>query len=199
MNQKCSTCKHMLFLDEFNQKANGTYQKTCIECLAKTKKYDTENKCPHGINGYLCKICKEEGIGGEGICKHGNQKQLCKICKEEGTGGEDICEHNTHIYYCKICSDAKKITIKNMISHSKQADKKYNKYDEFHHIDKDFLEGLLDKYTHCYYDDCNVELQIMTRQDNMATIERLDNNIGHIKSNCVICCWKCNLMKKSNM
>jgi len=35
-------------------------------------------------------------------------------------------------------------------------------------------------------------------QDNLATVERIDNSIGHIKSNCVICCLKCNTMRKSN-
>lgn len=32
----------------------------------------------------------------------------------------------------------------------------------------------------------------------VATIERLDNSIGHIKSNCVICCLRCNQMNKSD-
>ena len=35
-------------------------------------------------------------------------------------------------------------------------------------------------------------------KDDLATIERKDNSIGHIKSNCVIACMKCNKMKLSN-
>ena len=34
-------------------------------------------------------------------------------------------------------------------------------------------------------------------QDDLASIERLDNSIGHIKSNCVLCCLKCNKSNKS--
>ena len=43
-----------------------------------------------------------------------------------------------------------------------------------------------------------VNLQYTEYQDDLATIERLDNSIGHIKSNCVLCCLKCNNLKKSN-
>jgi len=85
-----------------------------------------------------------------------------------------------------------------MIRGSKHKDKKFNRYDPVNFIDYCFVENLLDDYTHCNYDDCRVELQIMERADNMATIERLDNSLGHIKSNCVICCLKCNVSRKSN-
>ena len=85
-----------------------------------------------------------------------------------------------------------------MIEGSKATDKKFNIYDANNFIDKCFLEGLIEEYPNCYYDDCKVELQYVEYQDNLATIERLNNTIGHIKSNCVLCCLKCNLMKKSN-
>ena len=83
-----------------------------------------------------------------------------------------------------------------MISSSKKSDKKYDRYDIVNFVDYDFLENLIDDYSHCCYPDCNEELQIVHYQDDLATIERLDNNIGHIKSNCVICCMKCNKMNK---
>jgi len=245
MTQKCSTCNVNLDLDKFKQNLNGSYQKTCIKCLEKTKKYRDENKClhnkerskckickedgtggssicehnilrsrcktckengvggasicKHNINRFCCKICKEDGIGGVSICEHSKRRSLCKECKELGTGGSGICEHNIQRSYCKICSDEKKITIQNMIHSSKKTDKQYNRFDPVNFIDEEFIEELLDKYTHCYYEDCQVGLQIMTRQDDMATIERLDNSVGHIKSNCVICCWKCNCKRKSNL
>ena len=58
--------------------------------------------------------------------------------------------------------------------------------------------NLLDDYSHCCYPDCNAELRIIQYQDDLATIERLDDSIGHIKSNCAICCMKFNVIKKSN-
>ena len=77
-------------------------------------------------------------------------------------------------------------------------DKKYGIYDADRFIDKCFLKGLVEDYPNCYYSDCNVKLQYVYYQDDLATIERLDNKIGHIKSNCVLACLKCNKQKKSN-
>ena len=73
-----------------------------------------------------------------------------------------------------------------------------NIYDADRFIDKCFMEGLVEDYKQCYYGDCKVNLQYTEYQDDLATIERLDNSIGHIKSNYVLCCLKCNNLKKSN-
>ena len=72
-----------------------------------------------------------------------------------------------------------------------------NIYDADRFIDKCFLEGLVEEYKQCYYGDCEVNLQYTEYQDDLASIERLDNSIGHIKSNCVLCCLKCNKSNKS--
>jgi len=76
---------------------------------------------------------------------------------------------------------------------SKQSDKKYNRFDVDRFIDKCFLKELVKDYQNCYY--CEVKLQYVDYNDTLATIERLNNNIGHIKSNCVLSCRKCNLSK----
>ena len=98
---------------------------------------------------------------------------------------------------CKKCSDPVKVSIKQWIFKSRQYDKKRNIYDADRFIDKCFLEGLIEDYKQCYYGDCEVNLQYTEYQDDLASIERLDNSIGHIKSNCVLCCLKCNKMNKS--
>ena len=85
-----------------------------------------------------------------------------------------------------------------MIRHSKATDKKYDRYDANNFIDMCFLNGLVEEYPNCYWDDCKVELQFSEYQDNLATIERLDNSIGHTKANCVLACLKFNVLKKSN-
>ena len=79
-----------------------------------------------------------------------------------------------------------------------------NIYDADRFIDKCFLEGLVEDYKQCYYGDCQdavglgpVNLQYTEYRNDLASIERLDNSIGHIKSNCVLCCLKCNVSKKS--
>jgi hypothetical protein len=128
-------------------------------------------------------------------------QKTCEEClaQQRAYAHSNKCEHGRRRGRCKECSDPVKITIESMIKHSKEKDKKYNRYDPVNFIDYCFAENLLDDYKHCYYEDCGCELQLIKFQDNLATIERLDNNIGHVKSNCVICCLKCNNAKKSNV
>ena len=66
-----------------------------------------------------------------------------------------------------------------------------------------FWKDSVEDYKQCYYGDCKdadghgpVNLQYTEYQDDLATIERLDNSIDHIKSNCVLCCSKCNNFEK---
>ena len=151
--------------------------------------------CEHGKYKYQCKECK-----GTQICPHNRQKSRCREC-----GGSQICSHNREKNHCKKCSDPIKISIEQWIFSRRQYDKMRNIYDADRFIDKCFLEGLAEDYKQCYYGDCKdadghgpVNLQYTEYRNDLATIERLDNSIGHIKSNCVLCCFKCNLSKKSN-
>ena len=144
--------------------------------------------CEHGKYKYQCRECK-----GSQICPHNKRKPQCKEC-----AGSQICPHSRRKAYCKNCSDPIKVNIKQWIFGSRKHDKMRNIYDADRFIDKCFLEGLIEDYKQCYYGDCKVNLQYTEYQDDLATIKRLDNSIGHIKSNCVLCCLKCNNLKKSN-
>ena len=139
--------------------------------------------CEHGKNKYQCRECK-----GSQICPHNKRKECT---------GSQICPHSRQKQTCKKCSDPVKVSIKQWIFSSRQCDKMRNIYDADRFIDKCFMEGIVEDYKQCYYRDCKVILQYTEYQDDLATIERLDNSIGHIKSNCVLCCLKCNLSKKS--
>ena len=160
---------------------HGKYKYQCRECKG-------SQICPHNKRKPQCKEC-----GGSQICSHNREKNHCKKCV-----GSQICSHNREKNYCKKCSDPVKVSIKQWIFSSRQCDKMRNIYDADRFIDKCFLEGLIEDYKQCYYGDCKVNLQYTEYQDDLATIERLDNSIGHIKSNCVLCCLKCNVSKKSN-
>ena len=181
--KKCNRCKMNLTFDKFNKKRDDSYMKLCIECNIKNVKNKNKNKCAHNLQKAHCKDC-----GGSSICEHNIQKARCKDC-----GGSQICEHNKQISDCKDCKNPIKITIQNWIKQSKQKDKKYNRFDIVNFIDWCFCENLVEEYPNCYY--CSVELQYKIFQDDLATIERIDNKIGHIKSNCVIACRTCNLSK----
>ena len=162
--------------------------------------------CEHGELKYRCSLCGgsqlcvhgrikynyRECFGSE-TCSHSKQKAFCIVC-----GGSQICSHNKQKSQCKKCSDPIKVTIKNWIKNTRQSDKKNNRYDADRFVDKCFLKGLIEDYPTCYYEDCKTTLQYTEHQENLATIERINNKIGHIKSNCVLCCLSCNNKRKSN-
>jgi hypothetical protein len=78
-----------------------------------------------------------------------------------------------------------------MLHGSKAKDKKHNRYDANNFIDRCFLEQLIDdEGKHCCY--CNIELQYIEYGPNLGTIERINNDIGHTKSNVKIACLRCN-------
>ena len=164
-----------------------------MDAETRTERY-LKYLCEHGKYKYQCKEC-----GGTQICPHSKRKYQCKECK-----GTQICPHDRQKSHCKKCSDPVKVSIKQWIFSSWQYDKMRNIYDADRFIDKCFMEGLVEDYKQCYYGDCKdadglgpVNLQYTEYQDDLATIERLDNSIGHIKSNCVLCCLKCNKSNKS--
>jgi len=187
---ECSPCPHNKVKSncvECNPCPHNKVKSNCIECSPcphnKLKKHCAEcNPCPHNKVKSNCADCSP--------CPHQRIKLKCAECNP--------CPHNKLKFSCKKCNEPIKITIKNMIRNSKTKDKKYNRYDADRFIDKCFLEELIEEYPTCYYEDCGVELQYVEYQDNLATIERLDNTIGHIKSNCVLCCKRCNNLVKSN-
>ena len=194
MNAENRTGKYRKYLCE-----HGKYKYQCKECVgsqicshnrlkAQCKECGGSQICPHGKRKSSCKEC-----GGSQICPHSKIKYQCKEC-----GGSQICSHNRQKSHCKKCSDPIKVSIKQWIFKSRQYDKMRNIYDADRFIDKCFLKGLIEDYKQCYYGDCEVNLQYTEYQDDLASIERLDNSIGHIKSNCVLCCLKCNKSRKSN-
>ena len=185
-NVKCKRCGTYRYPSQFFSK--GRQFKTCQICRDNGKIYREKNKCIHGIRRNNCNQC--DGIY---ICEHGRQKYRCKQC-----GGSSICEHNRQKDTCKNCMNhEQKIEYiqKTMISHSRQTDKKSNRYDPDNFIDKCFLEGLFEDSENCHY--CGVQFTYNERCNTLVTIERLNNSLGHIKSNCVLACLNCNCRHKS--
>jgi len=81
-----------------------------------------------------------------------------------------------------------------MVHHTKSSDIKYNRYDKECHITYEFLQEQHTKQNNkCGY--CLVIMEYTFENKNnpiQITIERLNNDLGHIKSNCIFSCWKCN-------
>ena len=199
-DQKCPRCKCYAYPKDFIN-LTGRVLKTCQKCRDYSKKNSDKNKCEHGRQRHICKDCdgvsicehgrirnKCKDCCGVSICEHGRQRSHCKDCD-----GVSFCEHGRRRNYCKQCTNPIKVTINIWISGSRIKDKKYDRYDANNFIDKCFLQGLVEDYPECYY--CTIPLQYIEYQDDLATIERIDNSLGHIKSNCVIACKKCNISR----
>ena len=176
--RKCSGCRLTKLLETyFSKNTKGDYYKICDKCRDKAKKNREKNR------EYSKKYYEEN--------KEKYKDSRNKHSKKYRTDDRDKCEHNIKKYYCKICTDPIKVTIQNWIFCSRTSDKKYDRYDPVKFIDKCFLEGLVeDSDKKCVY--CKCDMQFLERKNNMCTIERIDNSIGHNKDNCVLACWGCN-------
>jgi hypothetical protein len=74
-----------------------------------------------------------------------------------------------------------------MINASRVSDKKHDRYYPLTFIDRPFIESLFDENPDLICPYCN-----LTMNDQLVTIERVNNSIGHIKENCILACLKCN-------
>lgn len=104
--------------------------------------------------------------------------------------GENILSNDIEIIYKDI---------KKKLSSYYQQDKKH-KIVQFNEDTKITFEEcislLLVSKLKCYYCKENVKLIYKYIRDNKQwTLERIDNKIGHIYSNCVIACLKCNIQR----
>ena len=130
--KKCGKCKGNMLLKFFSKNTKtDIYFKTCDKCQERNKQYRNRYQCVHNKQKYKCRAC----------------------------GGSEICIHNKRKDVCKDCSCPLKITIMNWIHHSKEKDKKTNRFDILNFIDKDFCKLLIEEYPKCYYTDCQIELQ----------------------------------------
>lgn len=126
-----------------------------------------ENFVVRGVNTVRTKTCK-----------------TCSLHRKE----KDYCIHGTRYHDCKQCVDPIVRRATAIVHSSRISDKKKGR-----ECDLDFawvFDNVCDS-TLCYF--CDVPLQyINPYQDDFCTIDRLDNSIGHLKTNCNIVCRKCN-------
>ena len=177
-------CKHDI-RKEYCKECGGSGLCKHNKRIGRCKECGGSEYCKHNIYTSRCKEC-----GGSSLCKHDIRKEYCKEC-----GGSSLCKHDIRKDACKECGDEVLITFKNILKYSKSYDKTRDFYDEKNFIDLHFLYNLYDRSKHCIY--CNIELKFITDDRNLLSIERIDNNIGHIKKNCCLSCLNCNI-KRNN-
>ena len=116
--------------------------------------------------------------------KNNVKLKCCFNCREKSRLNKikTKCPHGKRKYTCKICGDKLKITIKNMMNHSREKDKKHNRFNEFEFIDYPFLENLIkESNLICYYPFCKKKLNLDKSNPALVSIERLDNSISRFQ------------------
>ena len=104
------------------------------------------------------------------------------------------CVHGRRKDSCRECGNVIKKIIRRFIDSSKKHDKLTNRLDIVNFIDRDFCKLLIEESNgKCCY--CQCELDYIHKCINMITIERIDNTLGHIKSNVKIACLHCNISR----
>lgn len=118
----------------------------------------------------------------------------CHICRRMYYESR-LCEHMKIKSKCPRCINPIKLRIRNIISATKQSDKMYRRYDADNHIDFNHVKELMfNRAFKCAF--CHRDTQFETYNESLCTIDRIDNNIGHVKGNCTISCRRCNFTIK---
>lgn len=183
----CIVCHVEKPLDkEHFRKSNKRFVNVCIECIEEKKEKLKIDKHPE-VNKTL--------------------PRTCTICGETKTCG-DFAYTSTTGYFqgdCKECRNKKyketrtpeKVKIKN-----EQTKNWYNgvgKYKKFvtSYRNFDFYRGLDNDLDEQYIKD-SLDKSCTYCGHPSEGVDRLDNKIGHIKSNCIPACKCCNVARNSN-
>lgn len=155
--------------------------RTCCKCREEFPKELFVQK-KNGELTLRCIAClKEDGVI---ICSHTLLKVNCKHCSVS-------CMHKKEITSCRMCSDPVPILVHKMVCNSLERDKRKDQFDADNCVDYEHVLGLIQEAEKkCHY--CQCQLQYITYKDDLASLERLTNSLGHLKGNCVISCLKCN-------
>lgn len=171
--------------------------KKCIQISGQNNRYQIKkitkpnrNKCERKTQ------TSEKWTFDEKYYEFSNQLNLIKTIHNNDNNTYDVSNNDDVI---KIVSKQ----IKTKILSYKQQDTKKKNYDENSEKFKDLItfETIVSKMTSykllCHY--CNQEMKILyknVRESSQWTVDRIDNDLGHINSNCNIVCLKCNLKRR---
>jgi len=184
IEKKCSRCNKIKPIKYFNKDThtNSGYKTYCKECV-KLYRQLLQNREKIEVEEKKCYTCKKIKT----IENYTN-------CSANLDGKNGIC---------KECS---KISAKRgrqinwatqLINDSRKKDRKNNNIAD---ITKKFLQNQLKvQNSLCYYCDCEMKFGKNFSRNCLdgLTLERIDSTSGHIKSNCVLICYECNIMKNN--
>ena len=200
MSVKCVRCRTWLPPNEFMSKTRSV--KWCITCREKKKEYHKQNAEKRRKQQKVWREVNAEEIREkrkEYREEHVEEiREKRKEYREEHA--EEIREYNKTYCEARKISDPLKFKFKTMILSSIQCDTKYHRpYDQIDYIDEPYLNYLWSNQDQrCYHCGCEMTLDFnaTTRNPNQISIQRLNNDLPHIKTNCVLACFACNVNHK---
>lgn len=145
------------------------------------------------IETRFCFRCKEtKEISEYKTTKNGKLTKTCQKCLDKYPYKR--CEtHSRCSGDCRPCSDRPlEILLRRMVASSRKYDKERGFYDADKFVDFCFLQSqICGEIQYCPY--CSTQMTHCDYDRTLMSIERIDNSIGHIKSNVMFCCLRCNL------
>jgi len=133
---------------------------------------------------------KELNIHKEKIVDHAFQQHITRV---------NYLNDTSNIEYKPILQHFQKLVQTKMNSYLKQDEQKNRIDEEKPLLLNDIYELLIESHMKCYY--CKHEVYIYYekyRDKSQWTLERINNDLGHFKSNCVISCLECNLQRRNH-
>lgn len=186
-HRRCTKCHVTKDIGQFSLKANGNYLKSCDVCREKNNRKNRER--------YHNKGGKERWRVARREWQRNNSNKVRQY-SQTYSRSHRAQENARHNKYVKLNPGTARLAT--MCSRVRTSDKLKDRYDADRHIDRVFLETLMeDQEMKCVY--CGVEmlLHCESRHDHLMSIERKDNSIGHIKSNCALACYACNMNRNN--
>ena len=136
--------------------------------------------------------------------------KTCGVCRENNKKYNDKYRQKTHTPRPKNTEkyDVKmaKMKIENplqykfhtMIQGAVHSDQYNGKYDAVNLVNLEYLNKLYQIQDGlCIYCKCLMELDF-TQNPKKISLQRINNEYGHIKINCVFCCLNCNTSRQEN-
>ena len=189
--------------------------KTCIKCKEE-KELNKDNFLKRGKNfSGTCKTCTDkfrknnlELKLNKGPLSEDTIKQ-CIICKFNKEIKEFSYSKNIGYYssYCKTCDvERKQKRNENLSEEEKERIKQYvkehgklNRHKQLYHSYRkfDFHKDLQYDLTPEYIKEQIIKPCSYCQYPSTG-LDRIDNTLGHLQSNCVPCCWECNTARMNN-
>lgn len=129
-----------------------------------------------------------------------NNIKTCSRCHKQNDSDFKLCnlcrEKRMKYYYDKQRKTLKGVLKKKVRQYIDQD----LKYDRINNITYESILSIIDESKgQCYYCKCSMNMIPAKCYDKQQfTLDRIDNNIGHIVTNVVCSCLHCNLTKKKS-